>query len=157
MASTPVGLSADERATCERIAGICPSASLKKTSRAVSRYFDDALQPVGLRSGQLVMLMTIAVLERPTYGQLARDLVMDSSTIARSLRPLERDGLIELVSGPDRRRKSVQITADGLDRIRTAMPHWERAQQHFLGQVGSKTWDSVLKGLAATLTGTKGL
>ena len=150
-------LGADELAKCEQATAICPSSSLKKSSRAVSRYFDDALQPVGLRSGQLVMLMTIAVLEQPTYGQLARELVMDSSTIARSLRPLEREGLIDLVPGPDRRRKSIQVTKEGADRIRAAMPHWERAQKRFISEIGSKTWDGVQKGLTATLAGTRAL
>jgi len=150
-------LSAEEVALCEQAAAICPSANLRKASRAVSRFFDEALQPVGLRSGQLAMLMTIGVLAQPTYGQLARELVMDTSTIARSLRPLEREGLIELVPGPDRRRKSVQLTEDGAERIRMAVPVWEKAQQRFLDVVGAKNWDRLLDGLNATLAGARAL
>ena len=103
------------------------------------------------------MLLTIAVLERPTYGQLARELVMDSSTIARSLRPLEREGLIEVMPGPDRRRKSVCVTDDGAERIREAKPLWEKAQQRFVKEVGVRAWDGVLKGLVSTLNGAKAL
>jgi DNA-binding MarR family transcriptional regulator len=121
-------LTPDEMALCEQAVALCPSFNLRKSARAVSRVFDEALQPSGLRSGQFIMLVTVANLGEPTYGQLARDLVMDTSTIARSLRPLQRENLIAVIAGPDRRRKTVKITAHGAERLRKSVPLWRKAQ-----------------------------
>ena len=118
--------------------------------------FDEALQPSGLRSGQFVMLLTIGCLGEPTYGQLARDLVMDTSTIARSLRPLQREGLISLVAGPDRRRKTVKITKAGAERIRLSVPLWRKAQSRFSERVGEDRWMRMLDDLGHTLESVRG-
>lgn len=141
---------------CREAAASCPSFNLRKSARAVSRVFDEALQPSGLRSGQFIVLVTVACLREPTYGQLARELVMDTSTIARTLRPLEREGLIDVVAGPDRRRKSVHITRRGAERIRAAAPMWRKAQHHFTERVGDERWGRMLDDLGQTLECVRG-
>jgi DNA-binding MarR family transcriptional regulator len=149
-------LTQEEMARCREAAASCPSFNLRKSARAVSRVFDEALQSGGLRSGQFVMLLTIANLGEPTYSQLARDLVMDTSTIARSLRPLQREGLIVVVAGPDRRRKTVKVTAEGAERIRRIMPLWRKAQDRFHGQIGDERWTRMLEDLGRTLESVRG-
>jgi DNA-binding MarR family transcriptional regulator len=149
-------LTPDEMALCQQAAACCPSFNLRKSARAVSRVFDEALQPSGLRSGQFVMLITIACLGEPTYGQLARDLVMDTSTIARSLRPLQREGLIAVVAGLDRRRKTVKITDAGAERIRQSVPLWRKAQERFNQRVGDERWTRMLEDLGQTLESVRG-
>jgi DNA-binding MarR family transcriptional regulator len=149
-------LTSDEMAQCADAAAFCPSFNLRKSARAVSRVFDEALQPSGLRSGQFIMLLTVACLRAPTYSQLARELVMDTSTIARSLRPLDREGLLEVVAGPDRRRKSVQITRRGAERIRQAVPLWRKAQARFSERVGDDRWTRMLDDLGQTLESVRG-
>ncbi|MGE0664973.1 MAG: MarR family winged helix-turn-helix transcriptional regulator [Sphingomonadales bacterium] len=149
-------LTQDEIALCEQAAASCPSFNLRKSARAVSRVFDEALQPSGLRSGQFVMLLAIGSLVEPTYSQLARDLVMDTSTIARSLRPLQREGLIAVIAGPDRRRKTVKITAAGAERVRQTVPLWRKAQARFNERVGEDRWSRMLDDLGQTLERVRG-
>ena len=60
-------------------------------------------RPAACKSTQFAIL---AELERrdnepPTIRELAEALVMDQSTIGQNLRPLEREGLVELVHGRD--------------------------------------------------------
>jgi DNA-binding MarR family transcriptional regulator len=150
-------LTADELEVCRSATAVCPSFHLKKSARAVSRLFDEALQPCGLRSGQLVILLTVADLREPTYGQLARDLVMDNSTVARSLRPLEREGLLRLVPGPDRRRKTVRLTALGAERIRQAVPLWKRAMADFYRGVDEAQWSRTVGDLTQIAEKTRNL
>ncbi|MBI1181303.1 MAG: winged helix DNA-binding protein [Alphaproteobacteria bacterium] len=149
-------LSPEELETCQSAVDVCPSFNLKKAARAVSRLFDEALQPAGLRSGQLVMLLNVASSGEPTYSQLARDLVMDNSTIARSLRPLEREGLLEVVAGPDRRRKTVRLTSVGAERIRQAVPLWNRAMAEFSRSVGDADWKRTVGDLNGLLESVRG-
>ncbi len=63
---------------------------------------------------------------------------MDRTTLSTNLKPLERDGLLEMVPGQDRRVRMVMITDAGVARYRTALPMWQGVQQEFEGHYGEK-------------------
>jgi hypothetical protein len=54
--------------------------------------------PCGLRSTQRSMLVSIARAGRPPMGEFAASLVLDRSALAHKLKPLEREGLVEVVA-----------------------------------------------------------
>jgi DNA-binding MarR family transcriptional regulator len=59
-------------------------------------------------------------------------MVLDQSTIGQNLRPLEREGLIDLVQDPeDRRSRRIVLTRAGRSRYTQARPLWSEAQAHF--------------------------
>jgi DNA-binding MarR family transcriptional regulator len=71
-------------------------------------------------------------------GQLAELLAMDRATLGHNLRPLERDGLLEIIpSDEDRRARLVAITAAGLHRIKQGRPLWDHAQRAFESAFGA--------------------
>ena len=117
----------------------CNCAALRKASRRMSQFYDSALAPCGLKSTQFAML---AEIERraeapPTIRDLAERLVMDQSTIGQNLRPLEREGLIALVTDEtDRRSRRVKLTKAGRALIVAALPLWNAAQARFEGGFG---------------------
>src|SRR6185437_7781263 len=75
----------------------------------------------------------------PTIRDLADRLVMDQSTIGQNLRPLEREGLIALVTDEsDRRSRRVKLTRTGRARLAEALPLWSSAQQHFESGFGRR-------------------
>jgi len=53
---------------------------------------------------------------------------MDRTTLTRNLRPLEKQGLIRIEPGEDRRERQVRLTARGQRALATAFPLWEKAQ-----------------------------
>jgi DNA-binding MarR family transcriptional regulator len=58
---------------------------------------------------------------------LAQALVMDPTTLSRSVRPLEKAGLIRVARSPsDRRSRVLVLTAAGRRAIELAFPAWER-------------------------------
>jgi DNA-binding MarR family transcriptional regulator len=136
--------------TLEALAAIepnsCNCAALRKASRRMSQFYDSALAPTGLKSTQFAML---AEIERraeapPTIRDLAEKLVMDQSTIGQNLRPLEREGLISLVTDvSDRRSRRVKLTKTGRSKLAAALPLWRVAQSQFESSFG--------KGAAAEL------
>ena len=117
--------------------------------------FDEALEPCGLRSTQLVILLKVATTGAPTISRLASEMVMDSSTLGRNLRPLEREGLVRLESGRDRRRKTVALTEQGAARIRSAVPLWRAVQSSFVEQLGSDSWEALRLHLSSTVAGAQ--
>jgi hypothetical protein len=82
---------------CAQAAAVCACFNFRKASRAVTQHFDEQLQPTGLRSTQLVILLAVAVYESSGMAELARALVMDRSTLTRNLRPLINQGLLTLI------------------------------------------------------------
>jgi DNA-binding MarR family transcriptional regulator len=117
----------------------CYATAMRKASRRLTQLYDDALEQSGLRSTQLAIL---AELDRrskqpPTMAELANALVMDRSALGHNLRPLERDGLIELLEDEDdRRRRHVALTSDGKAKFREAKKLWQVAQDRFLDVFG---------------------
>lgn len=141
---------------CVEAANHCACFNFRKASRAVTQLFDDALQPTGLRSTQLVILIAAAVFDAVSVSRLARELVMDRSTLTRNLRPLERRGLIALAPGKDERTRLVALTSAGKKQLSAALPVWEQAQTRFQEKLGAARWKSLLQGLTATVDAALG-
>jgi DNA-binding MarR family transcriptional regulator len=56
---------------------------------------------------------------------------MERSALGHTLRPLERDGLISLQPGKDRRQRYVVMTARGKAKCKEGVRLWEAAQRRF--------------------------
>lgn len=135
---------------CREVMSTCGSFNLRKASRAVTRLYDDILQPTGLRSTQVVILVTLAVNDELSLVGLARELVVSPSTLHRNLRPLERDGLIQ-TREVGSRGKMVALTDKGRDALIQMVPYWEKAQRTFTELVGATAWEDLVKLLSATI------
>jgi DNA-binding MarR family transcriptional regulator len=112
---------------------VCNCTALRKATRRVSQLYDSALEPCGLRTTQRSILMQIARSgSPPPLGELAEALVMDRGALTHTLKPLERDRLIEIRVDPeDRRNRLVALTAAGRRKIEQSTVLWKRAQAGF--------------------------
>src|SRR5215472_1683757 len=72
----------------------CACLKVRTAARAVTRFYDDAFRPVGLRATQLSVLVAVASSEAVSIASLSRLLGMDRSTLTRNLRPLESKSLV---------------------------------------------------------------
>ena len=120
------------------IKGTCSCASLRRLTRRVTQYYDQALRPSGLRVTQYSILVHIAHGEGLSLTDLASRLDMDRTTLTRNLRPLESEGWIALTEGPNRRSRSVRLTAAGEGRLKLAEPLWRAAEASFRRTVGQE-------------------
>jgi DNA-binding MarR family transcriptional regulator len=75
---------------------------------------------------------------------LAEQLAMDPTTLARNLKPLEREGLIEIAKGKDRRTRIVKLTERGQETLVSAFPLWEQAQTYVIEKVGADRQRAML-------------
>jgi DNA-binding MarR family transcriptional regulator len=74
-----------------------------------------------------------------TINVLAKDMVMDRTTLARNALPLERDGLIRIqASTADGRAKELHLTKAGEKRLEAGREAWARAQARFDNRFGAK-------------------
>ena len=62
---------------------------------------------------------------------------MDRTTLTRNLRPLEREGLLAIQSGQDRRERQIAITPHGQQLLGKAVPLWEQIQARVTHKFGA--------------------
>jgi DNA-binding MarR family transcriptional regulator len=123
----------------------CMCATLRRVSRALTQLYEEALRPLGLRAGQFTILQVLAVTGEVLQGELGRILVMDSTTLTRTLDILIRRGWIAKRPGKDKRERLLSLTKAGEAQLRRALPYWENAQTRFRDRLGAERWDDLLK------------
>ncbi len=134
------------------IEATCACSNVRKAARAVTQLFDEMLQPTGLRSTQFTLLVAAARLREAPMTRLSRVLVMDRTTLARNLKPLESLGLLTVEAGTDRRRHLVRLTERGYQALARALPYWEQAQHQMITRLGQEQWHMLQASLQATMT-----
>ncbi|MEJ0050611.1 MAG: MarR family transcriptional regulator [Methylovirgula sp.] len=117
----------------------CNNGAIRQTARMLGQLYDDVLAPSGLRATQHTLLYTIQVMDAPTLGEMAQAMVMDLSALGRSLKPLEREGLVAIVPDPaDGRAKRATLTKAGVKKLKYTAELWRNAQDRFEKAFGAK-------------------
>ncbi len=110
----------------------CNCLAFRQAARHVSQAYDQALAPFGLRTTQFSILVHLAQSGPWSIQALATRLVMDRTSLGRTIKPLERDGLIVTdVDSADRRVHVLRITPLGQTRLTAATAGWAEAQARF--------------------------
>jgi DNA-binding MarR family transcriptional regulator len=104
----------------------------------MTQLYDEALRSTGLRVTQFGILMATRVLEPVTVTRLAKVMSMDRTTLTRNLRPLEKQELLQIAPGEDRRERQLTLTARGQQLLTKAIPHWEKAQTRVSASFGQE-------------------
>jgi DNA-binding MarR family transcriptional regulator len=92
-----------------------------------------------LRTTQFSILAKLKRLGPTTINALAAELVVDRTTLGRTILPLERDGLIRIEpSATDARSKELHLTRKGAARLDSAVERWAEAQKRFESAYGKQ-------------------
>jgi|SRR5580698_5181506 DNA-binding MarR family transcriptional regulator len=116
---------------------VCNYAALRRATRGVGQLYDQALAPSGLNAAQHGLLNAIARLKNPSQSDLATDLVMDLSALGHTLKPLVRDGLVQLSpDAVDKRKRRVTLTSVGTAKLRDTRSLQKRVQRRLENVLG---------------------
>ncbi len=138
-------------AKCNEMLTICTALNLRKASRVVTKLFDDVLRPIGLRSTQLPILVTLRLLGPTTMRQLSAELVMSPTTLTRNLKPLMKRGMVQVLAGEDKRTREISLAEPGHRLLEEAVPLWEEAQGITVESLGQARWRNLIAELSAAL------
>jgi DNA-binding MarR family transcriptional regulator len=133
----------------------CLCNALRKASRSVSRFYDEELRAVGLRTTQFSLLRLLSRIGPVRQLDMSELAALEETTLTRNLRPLTAAGWVSIQPGEDRREKLVSITAEGAKKLKESAPAWERAQSRMRSLLPEGAWDNLLtvlpevEGLAA--------
>jgi DNA-binding MarR family transcriptional regulator len=118
-------------------ANMCNCFASRQAARYLTRLYERHLAPAGLTSTQFTILLLVD--EEPSIAmrELSEAMVMDRTSLVRALKPMQRDGLIEIAASPiDARQNVMSLTASGRQRLEQALPLWQQAQYEFEGEFG---------------------
>jgi DNA-binding MarR family transcriptional regulator len=130
------------------VASGCACIALRRTAHSLTRAYDEALRPSGLRITQFSLLVAAALAGPANLSQLAHVCGLDRTTLTRDLKPLAARGLVEVRVGEDRRARVVELTAAGRRAMAEALPRWRAAQATALGDQAAAFWPRLADDLA---------
>src|ERR1700755_2153524 len=117
----------------------CIVSAMRAATRRLTQLYDEAMAPTGLRVTPFHLLSGLKrrSAASPTVGERAEILIMERSALGQTLRPLARDGFIDLGQDErDGRRRPVKLTKAGKDKVVRGRRYWTGAHEkfkHFFG------------------------
>ncbi|MDJ0622825.1 MAG: MarR family transcriptional regulator [Desulfocapsaceae bacterium] len=119
----------------------CMCFRLRAAARKVTRTYEEALKPVGLRATQFTLLAMIIGTEPNSMTDLAKKVGMDRTTVNRALNILVSRRWVRVISSDARTEKKIRITKEGEAKFKEALPLWKDVQQKFVARSGKDDWD----------------
>jgi len=119
--------------------------NFRRTARALTQLYDQALRPLGLRATQFTILQFLSLAGEVSQGHLGEMLAMDSTTLTRTLEIMARRGWIAERRGEDRRERWLRLAKAGEAQLNRALPAWEKVQTRLRRQVGEQAWKNLLQ------------
>ncbi len=125
----------------------CMALRSRMAARTVTRAYDAALKPIGLRITQFTVLACIATELTDSISALADYMAVERTTLTRNLQLLESKGLIIIGEEGYRRSRKMRLTAEGASILSAAIPIWESTQEDLKQKMGLDEWNMVSSGL----------
>jgi DNA-binding MarR family transcriptional regulator len=122
----------------------CACTTLRKASRAVTRLYDERLAAHGMTTVQFSILRNLARADGELpLSRLANRLVMERTSLYRTLVPVTRAGWAVIEEGPGR-SKLARLTDAGRTAMKAAEGDWEKAQEHMLQEFGADEMQALV-------------
>jgi DNA-binding MarR family transcriptional regulator len=119
--------------------------NFRRTSRALTQLYENALRPLGLRATQLTIMQALSRAGEVSQRQLGEMLAMDTTSLTRTLRIMRRHAWITERPGEDRRERLLSLASAGEKKLARVLPIWEKVQARLRGELGEETWNNLLR------------
>ena len=114
----------------------CIATRLRMANRVITKVYDDALRPLGLKVSQMAMLAVAQDRGLIRQSEVGAELKLDDSTLSRNLELMRANGWLEEVSADDARVHSYRLTQKGRILLDQAIPAWRNAQGEAIRLLG---------------------
>lgn len=135
------------KVTADEVGRECVMFRVRLTARAITKHYEDALRPYGLKGPQFSLLVSLSVDPGLSATDLAERMGIDRTTLVRNLELLERDGLVATQVDGRARRKTLTRKGEGV--LAEALPLWRAAQDSLVAKLGGDAWADTRKRLRA--------
>jgi DNA-binding MarR family transcriptional regulator len=127
----------------------CAANHTRRAARTITRAYDQALQPCGLKVTQFTILTALTKTSFDSITTMADRLALERSSLSRNLTRLEKQDLVRLRKSG--RSQTIEITDAGREKLEDAYPLWREAQDEVEAAIGEENWSdtrSLLRSLA---------
>src|SRR2546425_5780817 len=121
----------------------CACQNLRRAMRVITHIYDEELRKAGIEITQFGLLTALAAVGEANQKRLSTGFAMDSTTLTRTLRLMQRQGWIHTKSGNDKRERIFRLTPAGRRQLTTAQPNWERAERRLHEKLGDAGWKTM--------------
>ncbi len=115
--------------------------ALRKASRVLTTIYDKHLLQHGVTITQFSLLRNIRRRDGASLSELAEAMVMDRTTLYRTIQPLEKAGFVAIAKAEKGHIRLASLTAAGLTKLTGAEPDWKKAEAEINKWLGSSTLD----------------
>ena len=126
------------------VARECLAVRMRLLNRVITKIYDDALRPFGLKISQDNILVIAGKLGLANPLRICEILHLDPSTLSRNVLRMQAKGWLEVVPGDDAREQPFRITGRGKALLKQVEPAWKKAQAQ-AGEVLGKEGVAFLK------------
>ncbi len=112
----------------------CKCLKMRMASRIATQFYDKKLKPIKIKITQFTILSIIASNNNKTISSLSSELLMDRTTLTRSLDILIKQKLIKNIKSTDARERIVQLTTQGQVVLEQAIPLWKEAEEEIFDE-----------------------
>lgn len=123
----------------------CLCSNVRRASRALTQLYGEALRPAGLNATQFTILQALSLTGEVSQGRLGEILVMDSTTLTRTLAIMTRERWVAERRGEDRRERWLRLTKTGTTQLARASRAWGKLQSRLRRQLGPETWNNLVQ------------
>ena len=128
----------DASILAKSVADECIAYRVRLLNRAITSIYDRALQPLGIKVNQANILTMLTLTERATSADIARVLLMEKSTVSRTVDRMKKNGWISVAGDGDGPSQVVAVTPEGRKMMAAAHAQWKKAQKQASELLGAK-------------------
>ena len=125
----------------------CVCFNLRWVTRAVTQFYDAEMRRHGIRPTQGSILASLQAKDSWNMAELSDWLGLERTTLVRNLRPLQRDGLVQIIGGGRGNRVELTITTKGRKQVARLTPAWKSAQNAVVQTLGERRWSAIISDL----------
>ena len=114
------------------------AARMRMLNRVVTKLYDDALRPLGIKVSQMNILIAVGKLGLARPADVCQRLHLDVSTLSRNVDRMKGRGWLEVVAEADGRAQPVRLTRQGRRLVEKAAPAWKKAQRQATALLGEE-------------------
>lgn len=123
----------------------CICIRLRRSSQALTALYNQALEANGLTISQYQLMEKITKNPGCSTSQIANQVHLERSTLARNLSRLAAEGMIMDASLKGKRNSQWHLTQQGKDALEQAQEGWQRAQTRVYEEIGEEKMETFLE------------
>lgn len=135
----------DASILAEAVAAECLGYRVRLLSRVITNIYDRAMHPLGLKANQVTILTMLSYVGKASPADISRVLVMEKSTISRTLDRMKKSGWIKVEGQGDGPGQTITVTDQGRELMAAAHAQWKKAQEQAAEVLGEDGVAAIIK------------